>query len=252
MSSPTGQTSKKVSTKREAMREKRRQQQRRQRLIILFAVIGAALLIAGFLIIPSLLPADDIVAITPISRPMVDGRSMGDPNAPVTIEVFEDFQCPSCQNFTENIEPRIVETYVGAGQVYYVFRHFPFLDDNAIRKESDQAANASMCAAEQNRFWEYHDIVFANWKGENIGAYSDNRLIAFAKSIGLEMSAFNACFEDNRYEADIKADLEKGQSLQVSGTPSVFVNGKILTPGFVPSFEQISQAVDAALAEAGN
>lgn len=252
MSTPTGQTSKKVSTKREAMREKRRQQQRRQRLIILFAVIGGALLIAGILIIPSLLPAGDIVTVTPISRPMVDGRFMGDPNAPVTIEVFEDFQCPACQNFTENIEPRIVETYVASGQVYYVFRHFPFLDDNAVRKESDQSANASMCAAEQNRFWEYHDIVFANWKGENIGSLSDNRLVAFAESIGLDMAAFNACFEDNRYEADIEADLEKGRSLQVSGTPSVFVNGRILTPGFVPTFEQISQAVDAALAEAGN
>jgi len=252
MRNPTGQTSKKVSTKREAMREKRRQQQRRQRLIILLAVVAAALTIAGILIIPSLLPAGDIVTITPITRPMVDGRSMGDPNAPVTIEVFEDFQCPSCQNYSENIEPRIVETYVASGQVYYVFRHFPFLDDNAVRKESDQAANASMCAAEQNRFWEYHDIVFANWKGENIGAYSDNRLVAFAESIGLDMAAFNACFKENRYESEINADLEKGRSFQVSGTPSVFVNGRILTPGFVPSFEQISQAVDAALAEAGN
>jgi protein-disulfide isomerase len=252
MSKSSGPSSKKINTKRQALRDKRRQQQQRQRLIIIFAVAGAALVIAAILIIPTLLPAGDIVTITPTTRPMVDGRSLGDPAAPVIIEVFEDFQCPSCLNFSEQIEPQIVDTYVASGQVYYTFRHFPFLDDDALRKESDQTANASMCAAEQNRFWDYHDIVFANQTGENIGAYTDNRLIAFAEAIGLDMSAFQVCFEDNLYDEDIQADLEKGRSLNVTGTPSVFVNGQILTPGFVPTFEQISQAVDSALAEVDN
>lgn len=247
MKKGSGQTTKGTLTKRQAVRDKRRQQQRRQRLIVLLVVIGAALIISGLLILPSLLPAGDIVQITPQSRPMADGRNLGDPNAPVKIEVFEDFQCPSCRSYSEQIEPQIIETYVATGKVYYTFRHFPFLDDNQLRKESDQAANASMCAAEQGRFWDYHDILFANWNGENQGAFLDNRLVAFAEALGLDMAAFNACFEENRYKTEIDADLALGKELGVSGTPSVFVNREQLTPGFVPSFADIAQAVEAAL-----
>jgi len=105
--------------------------------------------VAALLIIPSLLPAGDINSITPIERPNVNGKALGDPNAPVKIDVYEDFQCPACKSYTENIEPRIVQDFVATGQVYYVYRFFPFLDDQALSKESDQAANASMCAAEQ-------------------------------------------------------------------------------------------------------
>ncbi len=249
MKKGSGQTTKGTLTKRQAVRDKRRQQQRRQRLIVLLVVIGAALIISGLLILPSLLPAGDIVQITPQSRPMVEGRNLGDPNAPVKIEVFEDFQCPSCRSYSEQIEPQVIETYVATGKVYYTFRHFPFLDDNQLRKESDQAANASMCAAEQGRFWDYHDILFANWNGENQGAFLDNRLVAFAEALGLDMAAFNACFEENRYKAEIDADLALGNELGVSGTPTVFVNRKQLTPGFVPSFADIAQAVEAALSQ---
>lgn len=249
MKKGSGQTTKGTITKRQAVRDKRRQQQRRQRLIVLLVVVGAALIVSGLLILPSMLPAGDIVQITPKSRPMVDGRNLGDPNAPVKIEVFEDFQCPSCRSYSEQFEPQIVETYVATGKVYYTFRHFPFLDDNQVRKESDQAANASMCAAEQGRFWDYHDMLFANQKGENQGTFLDRRLIAFAEALGLDMAAFNACFEENRYKAEIEADLALGAELGVQGTPSVFVNRKLLTPGFVPSFADISQAVEAALTQ---
>jgi len=252
MTTPPGKTSKPAATKRQALRDRRRQQHQRQRLIIILMIVGAALVVAAIMIVPSLLPAGDIVQITPISRPMVDGRALGDPNAPVTIEVFEDFQCPSCQAYSEQVEPQVVDTYVASGQVYYVFRHFPFIDDGKPRQESDQAANASMCAAEQERFWEDHDIVFANQNGENLGAFIDRRLTAFAREIGLDMEAFNACFDENRFRDEIEADLASGRSLNVTGTPAVFLNGQILTPGFVPSFDQISEAVEAALAESGN
>jgi protein-disulfide isomerase len=106
-----------------------------------------------------------------------------------------------------------------------------------------------MCAAEQGRFWDYHDILFANWNGENQGAFLDKRLVAFAEALGLDMAAFNACFEENRYKAEIDQDLALGDELGVSGTPTVFVNGKQLTPGFVPSFADIAQAVEAALSQ---
>lgn len=241
-----------TTTKRQAVREKRQRQQRKQRLYIILGVVGVAVIIAALLIIPSLQPVDDIVTITPHERPMVDGRAMGDPNAPVTIEVYEDFQCPACRTFSEQIEPDVVEAYVVPGDVYYIFRHFPFIDDRAPRNESDQAANASMCARDENRFWDYHDMLFANWNGENLGAFSDKRLVAFAEALGLDMESFNQCFEANTNKDEINSDLLSGRDSGVTGTPSVFVNGRMLTPGFVPSFAEISEAVEAELAQTSN
>lgn len=239
-------------TKREAVREKRRRQQRRQRLFIVLGVVGVAVIITALLIIPSLKPVGDILTITPKERPMVDGRAMGDPNAPVTIEVYADFQCPACKTYSEEIETQITDAYIATGDVYYIFRHYPFIDDRAPRNESDQAANASMCAANENRFWDYHDILFANWNGENQGALNDKRLVAFAESIGLDMESFNECFNANANRDEINADFQSGRDAGVSGTPSVFVNGRILTPGRVPSFAEISEAVEAELAESNN
>jgi protein-disulfide isomerase len=109
-----------------------------------------------------------------------------------------------------------------------------------------------MCAADQNRFWDYHDILFANWNGENQGAFNDRRLVAFAENLNLDMEAFNQCFEANSHAEEINSDLEQGRSIGVTGTPSVFVNGRILTPGRVPSFSDISNAVEAELAAVGN
>jgi protein-disulfide isomerase len=252
MDKSKGTTGKGTSTKRQAIRDKRRQEQRKQRLYIILGIVAVALIIALIVIIPSLQPAGDIVTVTPVELPMVDGRSLGDPNAPVKIDVYVDFQCPSCKNFSEDVEPKIFDQLVASGDVFYTFRHFPFLDDNVVGKESDQAANASMCAMDQDRFWDYHAILFANWNGENQNAFSDKRLVAFAESLGLDMDSFNNCFEANKFKADIDSDLAAGRMKGVKGTPSVFVNGEILTPGYVPSFDEISQAVDAALAESGN
>jgi protein-disulfide isomerase len=239
-------------TKREAVREKRRKEQRKTRLYIVGGILVAALAIAAVIIIPQLLPAGDIVEITPVERPMADGRAMGDPEAPVVIEVYEDFQCPACKSYSEQIEPQVQDAYVATGDVYYIYRHYPFLDNNAPRNESDQAANASMCAADENRFWDYHDMLFANWNGENQGSFNDKRLVAFAEALGLDMSAFNSCFNANLHAEEINSDFDLGVSQGVTGTPSVFVNGKILTPGRVPSFTDISDAVEAELAAAGN
>ena len=240
------------TTRREAVREKRRQQQKKQRLYIVLGVVGAALAIAAIIIVPGLLPAGDIVTITPHERPMADGRAMGDPEAPVLIEVYEDFQCPACKTYTEQIESQVTEAYVATGDVHYIFRHYPFLDDNAPRKESDQAANASMCAADENRFWDYHDMLFANWNGENQGAFTDKRLVAFAEALGLDMAAFNPCFDSNLHGEEIDSDFQLGKQMGATGTPSVFVDGIQVAPGFVPSFTQIAEAVEAAKASSGN
>lgn len=243
-------------SKREEIKAQRTRKKRRQRMITLITVVAVIVLLVLFFAAPTIInmlkPAGSFVQITPVPRPMESGKAIGNPNAKVVIELYEDFQCPVCKEYTVNDESQLLDsTYIANGQVYYVFRQFPFLDSNTITKESQQAANASMCAMEQNRFWDYHDILFANQgTTENGGAYSDKRLQAFAESLGLDMTAFNKCFSADKYKADIQADLQKGTAAGVKGTPSIFINGKLLSAGYVP-YSQIKTAIDAALAGGG-
>lgn len=240
----------KTVSRKEEMRQKRRQAQIRQRLIIFLLIGGAALVILALAVGPTIrdatAPVGQINPITPAQRPLEDGRNMGDPNAPIVMDVYSDFQCSACAIFAKQVEPLLAEQYVANGQLYITYRQFPILDRGT--NESQQSASASMCAAEQNRFWDYHDMLFANVLGVNAGSFTEKRLIAFAEELDLDMDAFRACLSDNTYQDEISADISAGQQLGLTGTPSVFVNGTQIAPGFVPSFEQLQEVFQEILA----
>lgn len=239
-------------SKRQKIRDRQRRAQNRNRLwVILFVAIGA-LLVAAVLILPNLgsPTVSNVIPITPIAQDFpVNKTSMGNPEAPVKMDVWEDFQCSGCLSYSERIEPLIIQNYVQTGKVYYTFHFYPFIDGG--QGESHDAANAAMCAAAQERFWDYHAIVFANWIGENAGSYTKPRLIEFAQSIGLDMAAFNQCFNENTYSAEIQQDVDEGKKLGVPPTPGIFVNGGLVVssagPNYIPSFEDISSAIEAGL-----
>lgn len=236
-----------------AQRTKKKRQQRRNTLLgIGGVIIILVLLFASPTIYNAIKPAGAFVKITPVAYPQENGKTIGNPNAAVVIKVYEDYQCPSCKIFTDSVEKQLLQSsYITNGQVYYEFKQYPFIDKNVVTKESHQAANASMCALEQGRFWDYHSILFANQNGENVGSFTDKRLQAFAESLGFDMSAFNKCFDANKYSAEIDADLQEGVKLGVNSTPSVFVNGSEVTPGYIPTYEQMKAAIDTALAGGG-
>jgi protein-disulfide isomerase len=241
----------KVSKRQERRAKMQRQQQRQRLMLIGLIVLGAALVVFA-VVWPQIRPTGEVLTVSPTDLPNPDGLSLGEPSAPVVIDVFEDFQCPACKSFTENIEPLVIQNLVATGKARYVFRNYSFLDGNGAGNggESDQAANASMCANEQGKFWEMHGTLYANWNGENLGTFSDRRLQAMAEALGLDMSAFNACFNANKYESEIQADFDLGGEMGVSGTPTVFVNGaRVGDPGKVASYQQIADAVDAAAAQ---
>lgn len=237
-------------SKRQQVREQRARKARQQRLLVVGGIAVVVALFVGLLVIPTIFrnnaPVGEFTRITPISHQNVSGASMGDPDAPVKIEVFEDFKCSACQGYHESIEPLLISNLVDTGKVFYTFRHFPFLDDGLAVKDSDNSANAAMCASDQNRFWDYKQLLFENLNFVS-GEFSINRLKAFADSLGLDTEQFNQCLEDRSFKAEIEADLDLGKQMGVSGTPSVFVNGVIIKPGFVPSFEEISAAVEEAI-----
>ena len=228
-----------------------------QRFGIIGVVVIGAVLVAFALIYPTLKSAGEIATVEAYPRPMANGTAMGDPNAPVTIDVFEDFQCPACVYYTEEVERRITETYVTTGQVYYVFHHYPFLDSRSTSKESHQAANASMCAMEQGIFWEYHDILFANLTGENVGAYTNRRLQAFADALSLDMDAFNDCLSSNKFADRVQQDYIDGSAAGVTGTPAFVITYEVdgepkqrFISGAYP-FSEFQTQIEDALAEIG-
>ena len=231
--------------------QKSKRQQRRSRnssnsrSITIGVIVVGALLIAIALIYPNMKPIAEVITPEAVSRPQTDGLTVGDVNSPAKIEVFEDFQCPACVRFTQDIEPLVISQLVETGKAYYVFHNYPFLDRNSTTKESQDSANASLCANEQGKFWEYHDTLFANWNGENEGNLSKDRLIQFASAVELNVDDFTACVNENRYANDVQASFDLGNSMGVSGTPSVFVNGQQIAPGYIPSFEDIAAAVEA-------
>jgi protein-disulfide isomerase len=238
----------KEMSKRQQRRIKMQKAQMRSRMVTIGLVVLGALLIAFVLIYPNVQPAAEVATAKPHTYSQVNKNSIGDPNAPVKIDVFEDFQCPACRIYTQEIEPLVIENLVATGKAYYVFHNYPFVDGDGAGNggESDQAANAAMCANEQDKFWEMEGTIYANWNGENQGTFTDERLTTFAEKIGLNMDAFNTCFAANKYKAEIQADFDLGMTLGVSGTPSIFVNKTIVTPGRVPSYDEIAAAVDAA------
>lgn len=232
-------------TKQLSNKQKRRASNR-SRTPMIGAIVVGALLIALALILPNIKPSAEVSLPEAIARPSASGLTLGKVTAPAKIEVFEDFQCPACKHFSEEIEPLVLDKLVVTGKAYYIFQNYPFLDSNSPAKESRAAANASMCANEQGKFWEYHDVLFSNWNGENQGAFNNANLLGFAKALELDMKNFQTCVEENRYATEVQVSFDNGVTMGVSGTPSVFVNGIMITPGYIPSFEDIAAAVEAA------
>ena len=128
-----------------------------------------------------------------------------------------------------------------SGKVRFGYLHYAFLGP-----ESERAAEASECAAEQGAFWPYHDRLYERQVGENRGAFSQDNLERFAVELGLDGQAFNACLISGKYAATVRADTAAGESLGVKGTPAFLVNGRPLV-GALP-FEAFRQAIETELA----
>jgi protein-disulfide isomerase len=165
------------------------------------------------------------------------GPSRGPANAPVTIVEFSDFQCPFCSRLTPTI--KAVEDKYG-DKVRVVFRQFPL----NFHQNAQKAAEASLCAADQGKFWEMHDAMFADQN-----ALTVDQLKAKAAQMGLKAADFNSCVDSGKHAATIQADIKDGSAAGVSGTPALFINGRFIN-GAVP-LEQITTVIDDELRRKG-
>lgn len=175
---------------------------------------------------------------------LTQNNTMGDPNAPVHIIEYGDFQCPYCLKFWSETEPQLIEEYVNTGQVFFEYRSFPI-----IGPESVWAAEAAYCAGDQNKFWEYHDTLFLNWTGENIGDFTKEKLIQYAEALDLNAEEFESCLSEEKYRGRVEQDKAEAETNGVYATPTFLINGFKVegSQPFSVLKELIEQALDGNL-----
>jgi len=238
-------------SKRQEIRQRRQRERTRNRILVIVLVTAGALLIAFAFIRPLVLQTQananatvsPVLVITPEAiTAQVDGVHLGDPNAPVKVDVYGDFRCSACKIYSLNYEPQIIQTYVDTGKVYYTFHSYLVIDGHTGSDASYRAANAAMCAAEQNRFWDYHYTLYTNQITEDASYFTDERLVIMAQNLNLDMTKFNQCYQAKKYASEVEADITEAHNLNITFTPSILVNGTI-----VQSFDQVSTSIDTAL-----
>jgi protein-disulfide isomerase len=251
----------KVVSKRQARREQMQKRSQRQRLITIGIITIVAVFIVGSIAYQLLKPAAAIQTVEVGTHPKANDNALGDPNAPIKIEEFSDFQCPFCERWHKDTEPLLIQYYVETDKVQFTYRSMGnWVSGNigGANTESQDAALAAYCAGEQNKFWEMHDYLFGNVIGENVGSFTDKRLTLMAQKIdGLDVNKFQSCYDSGKYESRVRQDLADGQAAGVTGTPAFVitytVNGQTKTERIdgAESFTTFQQKLEAALAEMG-
>ncbi|CAN5600461.1 hypothetical protein BH24CHL9_BH24CHL9_09630 [soil metagenome] len=218
-------------------------------------LVSAAALVFGVLAVVALvvasgdlggsgLPPVAAVDAPPPAADLRDGRSLGVTEAPVTVELFSDPQCPACAIFASRIEPLLVAGPVRDGTVRLTYRDLAFLGPESL----DAAVAMRVADDLDGRFWDYHDLVYANQHGEGRGAFSRDRLADMAEAAGLERAAFLAALDDPKYLEAVRAESAEAGALGVNSTPTLIVNGEVIAG--VPAWEDLRARIYAAAATA--
>jgi len=162
-----------------------------------------------------------------------DRPSKGPETAPIDMIEFSDFQCPYCESAFPTVN-QVLSTY--GDRIHFTYRHYPL----AIHPRARPAAEASQCAAEQGKFWQFHDRLFGDQS-----RLSDEDFKQYAVQLGLDTAQFNACVDSHKYSGEIENDIHAGDEAGVSGTPAFYINGRMLS-GAQP-FEAFKSVIDEEL-----
>jgi protein-disulfide isomerase len=232
---------------RRTQRKPNSQQQRR--LNILVIISGGVLILAALVMTPFFknVLSSQREYIYPLSqaRPLANGNAMGNPNAPVVIQEYSDFGCSHCRTFAFTKAEEIAAQYVTNGQVYFVFNSVGTMLGHP---NSVPAIEAAYCAADQGRFWEYHDLLYANQTTlfANINRNIDRALLDFAESLSLDMARFQACLDQDTTLEQVQADQDAAYQADIFETPSFTVNGVLFQGDWTQG--DLEAAIEEALA----
>lgn len=189
-------------------------------------------------------------AVTVTEREVADAwqerTSLGDPEAVVTVQAWEDFLCPACQQWTATIEPRLEEEFVNTGLVRLEFRQFPL---NIHAPGAQMSAMASECAADQGAFWTYHDRVFQEAASDGQAGTTLDRLVRYADDLSLDVDEFRTCMTTQKHRAAVDASVNEAVALGLNSTPSILVNGKVMENPF--NYDELAGEINRLLEAAG-
>lgn len=215
-------------------------------LVMLFLAVACG---APAAVAPTAAPATTAPAPTTASTtaPLIV-RGRGDPNAPVTIVEYSDFQCPFCARFVGETLPQLEKDYIATGKVYLQYRDFPL---TSVHGSALLAAHAVNCAGLQGSYWPMHDRMFLGNSNNEWGSTVPQdfaTFLGYARELKLDDKALQACIQSNTFAAPIQADYREALKVGVQSTPTFTVNGELLV-GAQP-FAAFKQAIDTALEKA--
>lgn len=167
--------------------------------------------------------------------PVKDSYSLGPADAPITIVEFSDYQCPYCRRWHDEVYEPLLATY--PGKIRFVYRHLPL---TSIHPDAFPAAEAAMCAGEQDAYWQFHEKLFSN---ETLGSSIYDQ---YAQELGLNMQSFQGCVNERKYQETVQADVDFAIDLGIRSTPTFFING-LAVVGAQP-LDVFKQVIDRELA----
>lgn len=201
-------------SKREILRRKRQEQKRRNTITFLLVAAAIIVLVLVAIFLPKYLAENSSDTATP-------GFSIGDPDAPVTVAEFSQYTCSHCYTFNEEQAKDFISTYVDTGKVYFTFVNIPSSNEASLL-----TAEASYCAADQGKFFDFKDQVFGNFGAAD--AFSRDNLMGYADAAGLDVDAFTKCLDGAKFANSYRQDVQFAQEAGVTGTPSFLINGEQL------------------------
>jgi protein-disulfide isomerase len=214
--------------------------------IWIVGISAAIVLVVVLAIALSNRPATIATTAPDIPKEWLVGTTMGNPDAPVTIQAWEDFVCPACRQWTSTVEPQLITDYIKTGKVKMEFHQFPL---SIHEPGSGMAAQASLCANDQGGFWPYHNLLFpAQDQGQ--AGFTIDKLAAYAEQNGLDSKALLNCMSSQQYKQAITDSGNQAIALGLNATPSIIV-GEVHMNNPFDYENEVKPAIEAALAKAG-
>jgi protein-disulfide isomerase len=177
---------------------------------------------------------------------LAQGVTKGNENAPITIIEFGDYQCPACQAFALQVKPQVELNYVEAGRAKFVYYDWPIVTGHP---NAFLAARASRCAADQGRYWEYHDNLFRNQSRWAALTAPASTFVEYAETLGLDRGTFSSCLNSAQHAELVTANMELGNVLGVNGTPTIYVEHGGSARRVPGDYMSISTYIETLLAE---